>query len=157
MNNNQQNKEPNGARLLRFIDAHIIEIVRKEKSSARSINLYGTDGYWTAFDQSAYQICKLFSPETIAVISNSAYPFPVVMANISDSDLVARLGSCKFKCERGDYKELEAEEISAEDYFRWRREKIEALTGEFNEGNEDISFTDISSVETDNNYYTSLH
>ena len=55
--------EPSGVRLMAFLAAHRTEVLAREQNNERFIHLYGTGGYWAAFERSAYQLCRLF-PET---------------------------------------------------------------------------------------------
>lgn len=79
--------EPSGVRLMAFLAAHRTEVLAREQNNERFIHLYGTGGYWAAFERSAYQLCRLFPRNETAVFHFAAYPFPVVMASIADGEL----------------------------------------------------------------------
>ena len=81
--------EPSGVRLMAFLAAHRTEVLAREQNNERFIHLYGTGGYWAAFERSAYQLCRLFPRNETAVFHFAAYPFPVVMASIADGELRA--------------------------------------------------------------------
>lgn len=125
MNDYQQSNEPCGIRLMRLMDTHLSNIIRKEHSDGKSIHLYGTGEYWVAFEQSAYLLCQLFAKNEISVITHATYPFPVVMASISDLDLCTYSKQHIFKRDEPDYKELVAAEIPAKQYQIWHRKEVQ--------------------------------
>ena len=59
--------EPSGVRLMAFLAAHRTEVLAREQNNERFIHLYGTGGYWAAFERSAYQLCRLFPRNETAV------------------------------------------------------------------------------------------
>ena len=87
MNDLRQENEPCGIRLMRLMDARLFDIIRQEHKNRNCIHLYGTGEYWAAFEQSAYLLCRIFPENETAVVTHTAYPFPVVMANIPDRAL----------------------------------------------------------------------
>ena len=110
---------------MRLMDTHLSNIIRKEHSDGKSIHLYGTGEYWVAFEQSAYLLCQLFAKNEISVITHATYPFPVVMASISDLDLCTYSKQHIFKRDEPDYKELVAAEIPAKQYQIWHRKEVQ--------------------------------
>lgn len=125
MNDYQQSNESCGIRLMRLMDTHLRDIIRKEHSNGKSIHLYGTGGHWVAFEQSAYLLCQLFSGYEISVVTHAAYPFPVVMAGIPDQDLRTYSKRHIFKRDEADYKELIASEIPPKQYQIWHRQEVQ--------------------------------
>ena len=125
MNDYQQSNEPCGMRLMRLMDTRLSDIVRKEHGNGKSIHLYGTGEYWVAFEQSAYLLCQSFSKNPISVVTHPVYPFPVVMASVSDEELQAYAKRHIFKCNEADYKELTVSEISARQYQVWHRKEVQ--------------------------------
>ena len=109
---------------MRLMETRLIEIIRQERSNDKSIHLYGTGGYWVAFEESAYLLCQVFSAEVLSVISHASYPFPIVMASISDQELAAYSRRHIVKRNEPEYKELVATAISFEEYRRWHAREV---------------------------------
>lgn len=117
--------EPSGVRLMAFLAAHQTEVLAREQNNERFIHLYGTGGYWAAFERSAYQLCRLFPRNETAVFHFAAYPFPVVMASIADGELRAYSRRHILRTVDPDHKVLTVPVLAPEAYKRWRGEKIE--------------------------------
>lgn len=58
--NGKPNVEPAWMSLKRLVETRMIEILRKEQDNKRYIRLYGTEDYWHAFEESAFQLERLF-------------------------------------------------------------------------------------------------
>lgn len=125
MNDPRQETEPSGIRLMRLMDTHLFNIIRKEHENRNCICLYGTGEYWAAFEQSAYLLSRVFPGNEIAVITHPAYPFPVVMANIPDRELKDYSRRHIFKRDETDYKELVASEIVPKQYQTWHQQEVQ--------------------------------
>lgn len=125
MNDLRQENEPCGIRLMRLMDARLFDIIRQEHKNRNCIHLYGTGEYWAAFEQSAYLLCRIFPENETAVVTHTAYPFPVVMANIPDRALKVYSRSHIFRCDEADYKEFIAEEITPKQYQIWHRKEVQ--------------------------------
>lgn len=125
MNSYRQENEPCGIRLMRLMDTHLFEIIRKEHRNSNCIHLYGTGEYWAAFEQSAYLLCRVFPKNETAVVTHPAYPFPVVMVTVSDGDLRTYSRSHIFRRDESDYKEFIAPEISPRQYNLWHRNEVQ--------------------------------
>lgn len=125
MNGYRQESEPCGIRLMRLMDRQLLDIIRKEHGNSGSIHLYGTGEYWAAFEQSAYLLCRIFPKTEICVVTHPAYPFPVVLVTVSDSDLRTYSRSHIFRRDEADYKEFIAPEISPRQYNLWHRNEVQ--------------------------------
>lgn len=110
------------------MDALLPEIIRKERKNERRIRLYGTGEYWTAFEQSACQLCRLFASNDISVATHPEYPFPVVMASIPDDELRAFARQHIFCRDLPDYKEILVPRIIPEQYRIWHQKTIQMFT-----------------------------
>ena len=97
MNDLRQENEPCGIRLMRLMDARLFD------------NL----------------LCRIFPENETAVVTHTAYPFPVVMANIPDRALKVYSRSHIFRCDEADYKEFIAEEITPKQYQIWHRKEVQ--------------------------------
>lgn len=128
MNSTRQTDEPSGIRLMRLMDTRLLEIIRKERKNERRVCLYGTGEYWTAFEQSAYQLCRLFATNDISVATHPEYPFPVVMASISDDELRAFAKQHIFCRDLPNYKEMLVPRIIPQQYRIWYQKTIRKFT-----------------------------
>lgn len=124
MNSNCQTGEPSGIRLMRLMDTRLPEIIRMERKNERRVCLYGTGDYWTAFEQSAYQLCRLFASNDISMATHPEYPFPVVMVSIPDDELHAFAEHHLFCRDLPDYKEILVARIIPEQYRIWHQKAI---------------------------------
>ena len=79
--NGKPNVEPAWMSLKRLVETRMIEILRKEQDNKRYIRLYGTEDYWHAFEESAFQLERLFRKGETTLFSHKDYPFPVVMVS----------------------------------------------------------------------------
>jgi len=111
-----------------FLSAHQAEIMAREKDNERYAYLYGFESYWVAFEHSAYQLCRLFPRSDTSIIRFVTYPFPVVMASITDTELYAYSRRHILKAAEPDRRVLTAEKLSFEHYREWHRTEVEELT-----------------------------
>ena len=109
--NGKPNVEPAWMSLKRLVETRMIEILRKEQDNKRYIRLYGTEDYWHAFEESAFQLERLFRKGETTLFSHKDYPFPVVMVSIP-------------VCDKHDYKKLLAAEFSAAEYRAWHEHAV---------------------------------
>lgn len=100
----------------------------REKDNERYAYLYGFESYWVAFEHSAYQLCRLFPRSDTSIIRFVTYPFPVVMASITDTELCAYSRRHILKAAEPDRRVLTAEKLSFEHYREWHRTEVEELT-----------------------------
>ena len=119
--------ESSANRLMRLMDTRLTEIIRKERRNERRVCLYGTGEYWTAFEQSAYSLSRLFPAADISIATHPEHPYPVVMTSISDDDLRAYGKRHIFCRDMPDYKELLVPTIIPEQYRLW----YQKTTGKF--------------------------
>ena len=117
-----------GASLLDFLSTHQAEILNREKDNRRFAHLYGFGNYWVAFERSAYQVCRLFPRSETSIIRFIAYPFPVVMAAVTDAELRVYSSSHILRIAEPDYRVLTTEELPLESYREWHRVEVEELT-----------------------------
>lgn len=117
--NGKSNIEPAWMSLKRLIETCMIEILRKEQNNKKYIRLYGAGEYWHAFEESAFQLERLFRKGETTLLSHKDYPFPVVMVSISDSELRSYIRQHIPVCDKFDYKKLLVAELSAAEYRAW--------------------------------------
>lgn len=110
--------------LKRLIETHMVEILRKEQSNRKYIRLYGAGEYWHAFEESAYQLSRIFTKCETAFYRHKDYPFPVVMVSIPDSELRTYIRQHIPVCDKPDYKKLLIAELSASEYRVWHEHTV---------------------------------
>ena len=123
-----QLSESPGMRLMSFLAAHQQEILDREKNNETLVHLYNTGGYWVAFEHSACQLCRLFPRHETAVFNFRDYPFPVVMASVTDADLQAYSRGHILRTAGHDYEILTVPALAPELYKHWYRRTISEFT-----------------------------
>lgn len=73
--------------LAALLTGHFDAIMERERTNRSSVHLYGAGDYWVAFEQSAYQLCQLMPSCETTLFRFAVYPFPVVMASVTDAQL----------------------------------------------------------------------
>lgn len=122
--NGKPNVEPAWMSLKRLVETRMVEILRKEQDNKRYIRLYGTEDYWHAFEESAFQLERLFRKGETTLFRHKDYPFPVVMVSIPDSELRAYIQQHIPVCDKHDYKKLLVAEFSAAEYRAWHEHAV---------------------------------
>ena len=110
--------------LKRLVETRMIEILRKEQDNKRYIRLYGTEDYWHAFEESAFQLERIFTECVTALFRDKDYPFPVVMVSIPDSELRTYIRQHIPVCDKPDYKKLLVAELSVSEYRAWHEHAV---------------------------------
>ena len=110
--NGKPNVEPAWMSLKRLVETRMIEILRKEQDNKRYIRLYGTEDYWHAFEESAFQLERLFRKGETTLFS------------IPDSELRAYIQQHIPVCDKHDYKKLLVAEFSAAEYRAWHEHAV---------------------------------
>ena len=119
--------EPSGIRLMRLMDTQLLHIVKKELRNENRICLYGTGEYWVAFERSAYMLSQLFASSDISSVIHKEYPFPVVMASISDDELRGYGKHHIFHRDYLDYKEFICSATPRISYTLWYRNNVQEI------------------------------
>ena len=73
------------------------DILFQEAENDKYIYLYLADGYWTAFEKSAYRLCQIYESAMLLPMRLTFAPFPFVTASIRQDKLYAAMGglSCQ--------------------------------------------------------------
>ena len=119
--------EPSGVRLMDFLAAHRTEVLVREQNNDRFIHLYSTGRYWSAFERSAYRLCRLFPRNETAIFHFAAHPFPVVVSSIADCELRAYARRHILRTVDSEHIVLTVPILAPESYERWYSEKIEGI------------------------------
>ena len=119
-----QKEEMPGMRLMALLENHLLDILDKEHDNHTAIHLYSTGTHWVAFERSAYQLLCLSPCIMVTPMSLTTYPFPVVMASLTDRELRTSSRMRSFRREGVDYGWLAVPELSLTNYRKWHREEV---------------------------------
>ncbi|WP_297907851.1 hypothetical protein [uncultured Parabacteroides sp.] len=119
-----QKEEMPGMRLMALLENHLLEILDKERDNQAAIHLYSTGTHWVAFERSAYQLLRLSPRIIVTPMSLTIYPFPIVMASLTDRELRSSSRMRSFLREKKDYGWLAVPELSLSGYKKWHREEV---------------------------------
>lgn len=109
---------------IQLISTRLFDIIHTEHTVGQCIRLYEAGNCWYAFEESAYQLSRLFGTRDVIVIRHKDYPFPVVMTSISDDALQAYGKSHIFRRKVQGYRELAGMQISGKQYKEWYRKEV---------------------------------
>ena len=118
---------PSGVRLVRLLNEHLSEIMSRERSNQHSIHLYCTGPYWVAFERSAYQLRRAFPDSEVIPMRLLGYPFPVVMASVTDRSLRSYARKHILRRDDMDYKQLTVPGLSLADNREWHAGEVKGL------------------------------
>ncbi len=121
------NSEPSGIRLMRLIDTHILDIASREIDNPDRLRLYGTGGYWTAFDRSAFQLSRIFHDLDSFIVNPPGAPFTVVGLTVSEKDLKRYMKKNPALRQSVDYLEFAMETYGQEEYHIWHSKIIKGF------------------------------
>ena len=135
MQTSDYDKEPCGIRLVRLINAHSLEIARRELQNTNKMCLYGTGTYWTGFEHSAYFLSKLFPKAEPFIVNNPNTPFTIVGVSVSVKDFNKYKITHTAIHKKEDYIEYEVDPFIPSEYRRWHLRKINGFKEVINEYN----------------------
>ncbi len=118
------NSDPSGVRLLRLINTKIYEIANREIDNENRLCLYGTGGYWTAFDRSAFALSLIFPELPSFVVTPPGSSFSVVGLTVSDRALKCFMRSHSAVRQELDYMEFTVDPIPSEAYESWHSQTV---------------------------------
>lgn len=124
MNDYSTGAESNGALLMRLLKTNLLEIICKERHDKKLVRLYGVGDYWHAFEESAYQLSRLFEIHEVTILTHQDFPFPVVMTSISDDELRIYGNNHIFYLKDSGYRELVGTDFLTGQYREWHRKQI---------------------------------
>ncbi len=117
--------ESSGVRLLRLINTRIHEISLKELRNSDRLCLYGTGGYWTAFNRSAYLLSKAFPTLPSFVVTPPGSPSSVVGVSVPEKDLKKYMKTHLVDCQDVDYMEFSAGSIDLKGCDAWHTRVVQ--------------------------------
>ncbi len=113
--------EPSGVRLMRLINTRTQEIAGKEFSNDDRLYLYGTGGYWTAFEHSAYFLNRVFPNIESFVFNHPSYPYTIIGMSITDKELqILKKLNPNYEQEK-DYIEFAVKSFAPQRYNNWHK------------------------------------
>lgn len=107
--------------LAALLTGHFDAIMERERTNRSSVHLYGAGDYWVAFEQSAYQLCQLMPSCETTLFRFAVYPFPVVMASVTDAQLQPFVRLHILCTDQPAYKVFSVRPYSADRYRSWHR------------------------------------
>ena len=102
--------------LAALLTGHFDAIMERERTNRSSVHLYGAGDYWVAFEQSAYQLCQLMPSCETTLFRFAVYPFPVVMASVTDVQLQSFVRLHILRTDQPAYKVFSVRPYSADRY-----------------------------------------
>lgn len=117
--------------LLQFTELlrnRLSDILVKESGNDRYIHLYLADGYWTAFEKSAFRLSRVYEPIMLLPMCLPFAPFLIVTASIRQDDLcLAVKGLAYQKRSAKERVYMAGKEKNAADYQKWHDRETWAL------------------------------
>lgn len=96
------------------------DLLFEEAGNDKYIYLYLADGYWTAFEKSAYRLYRIYDPVMLLPIRLPFTPFPIVTASVKQDSLYAAIRGLTCR-KRSKHERIYADErnISIIAYQKW--------------------------------------
>lgn len=114
--------------LTELLKNRLTDLLFEESGNDKYIYLYLADGYWTAFEKSAYRLCRIYEPVMLLPMRLPFVPFPIVTASINKDSLQAALSG--LACQKRTKKEriyLAERDTNFTDYQNWHDRATHAL------------------------------
>ncbi len=115
--------DPVSMRVLKMIETQHIKILEREKDNECRIYLYDVGNFWIAFEQSAWQLCRLFPQSCASVIHSKICPFPIVISSVSDACIQSYSRKHIVRTFR-DHTILLTSAIPSDQYSQWHRDVV---------------------------------
>lgn len=104
------------------------DILFQEAENDKYIYLYLADGYWTAFEKSAYRLCRIYEPAMLLPMRLPFAPFPFVTASIMQDSLHTVLSGLTYRMRsRNKRVYLAGKDANIADYQKWHDKVTFAL------------------------------
>lgn len=103
------------------------EILERENANGQHIYLYDMGAYRAAFEQSAWQLCRLFPHSTTAVIESDVYPFTIVTAFVSNNDVQQYVQNHIVESFDKEYTMIAGTALPPSRYERWHKDIADDL------------------------------
>ena len=116
--------EPCGVRLVRLINTKSLDIAKREVNNTDKMCLYGTGGYWTAFERSAYFLTRIFGNLELFIVNNPNYPFAIVGVSVPEKKLKQWMKTHFASRQDADYMEFTVNEVDQQKFGKWHTKKV---------------------------------
>ena len=104
------------------------DILFQEAGNDKYIYLYLADGYWTAFEKSAYRLCRIYGSSMLLPMRLTFAPFPFVTASIMQDSLHTALSGLTSRMRsRNERIYLAGKDANMADYQKWHDKVTFAL------------------------------
>ncbi len=113
-----------GVKLMRLINTQSLNIAKRENKNANKMCLYGTGGYWTGFEQSAYFLTRIFGNLESFIVNNPNYPFAIVGVTVSEKKLKQWMKTHSASRQDADYLEFSVNEVDRQMFWEWHTKKV---------------------------------
>ena len=107
---------------------HLHDVLFKEASNDKYINLYYADHYWVAFEKSAFRLCNIYSGAMLLPMKIAGTPFPIVVASFEQERLpvvVKGLDCMKWSDRERVY--IINDDGNTLKYYKWHERETHAL------------------------------
>ena len=106
----------------------LADLLFEESGNDKYIYLYLADGYWTAFEKSAYRLYLIYDPVMLLPIRFPSTPFPIVTASIKQDSLYAAIRGLTCR-KRSKHERIYVDErnISIIAYQKWHDRVTDGL------------------------------
>ena len=104
-----------------LLKSRLSDLLFQEANNDKYIYLYLADGYWTAFEKSAYRLSRIYEPVMLLPMRLPCVPFPFVTASIRQDKLYAAMSG--LACQKRSRLEriyLAGRETSIAGYQKWQ-------------------------------------
>ncbi len=118
-----RNTEPLWMRLQNMIETQHVKILNREKDNECHAYLYDVGEYWIAFEQSAWQLRRLFPRSDVSVLYSKAYPFSIVMVCVLNKYIQPYFRKHIVRTFR-DHTILLTSAIPSDQYSQWHRDVV---------------------------------
>ena len=104
------------------------DLLFEESGNDKYIYLYLADGYWTAFEKSAYRLYRIYEPVMLLPIRLPFTPFPIVTASVKKDSLYAAIRGLTCR-KRSKHERIYVDErnISIIAYQKWHDRVTDGL------------------------------
>lgn len=112
----------------RLLNDHLSDLLYQESGNDKYIYLYLADGYWVAFEKSAYRLYHIYDSVMLLPMKLPFSPFPIVTASIKRDCLHAAIGGlvCR-KRSRHERIYLAKRDTDVAAYQKWYSKVTHAL------------------------------
>ena len=106
----------------------LTDLLFEESCIDKYIYLYLADGYWTAFEKSAYRLYRIYEPVMLLPIRLPFTPFPIVTASVKKDSLYAAIRGLTCR-KRSKHERIYVDErnISIIAYQKWHDRVTDGL------------------------------